>query len=88
MDNQRRLRELAGIRMQEETMPTPKIVLQIDLYSGYAETASPADFMDAQEHGSLEDEGYERVEGGKEGPHGGGSAVVYKGEEDMWVLIY
>jgi len=74
--------------MQEESAPRPTTVLQIDLHTGYAETAAVSDFMEAGGESSLGDEGYERVQGGQSGPHGGGDAVVYMGDGDMWVLIY
>lgn len=88
MSDQRRLKELAGIRMHEESTQMPKSVFQIDLHTGYAESAPPADFMDAQQHGSLEDEGYKKIVGGKGGPHGGGDVVVYMGDDDAWIITY
>lgn len=68
-----RLRHLAGV----VTEARGKSVIHIDLYSGFAEWVSLGDFEEVRADGQLEE--YEEVEGD--------GAIVYKGEEDMFVVV-
>ena len=52
-------------------------VLHIDLYTNFAEYVNYPDFEAVKADGQLE--GYEEVRGD--------GAVVYKGEEDMFVVV-
>ena len=81
MNETNHLRELAD-RLGEinEVDDTPTSVVHVDLYSGFSEIVQTGDWMSDETQQSVASENYEKIQGN--------GTVVYKGDDDMFLVMY